>query len=92
MRTPVALAAVLTTVLVAMPALAGWQEDLASQMRWDHDCDVTFFSNVIEREVDGKPVIIAKVHCQDGRVFDAIQRSAFEDFEVSECTPTEQAC
>lgn len=86
------LAAALSAVLGAAPAAADWQEDLAAQMRWDHECQVSFFSNVIERDVDGQPVVIAKAHCEDGRVFDAIQRNAFEDFEVNECTPVEQAC
>lgn len=84
-------AAALVTAF-ATPAFAGWQEDLASQMRWDYDCAVTFISNVIERDVDDEPVVIAKVHCEDGRVFDALQRRAYEDFEVNECTPNEQAC
>ena len=75
-----------------LPVLADWQEDLAAQMRWDHDCMVDFYSNVIERMVDDRTLVIAKVHCDDGRVFDASQRHEFEDFEVSECTPTEQAC
>ena len=37
-------------------------------------------------------VVIAKAHCEDGRVFDALQRDEPEDFELNECTPTEQAC
>ncbi|MDF2781945.1 MAG: hypothetical protein K0S96_1749, partial [Geminicoccaceae bacterium] len=28
----------------------------------------------------------------DGRVFDAFQRDELEEFEINECTPTEQAC
>lgn len=74
------------------PALAAWQEDLAAQLQWDHDCAVAFFSGVIEREIDGRAMIVAKAHCEDGRTFDAVQRSEFEDFEVTECTPDEQAC
>ena len=89
---PWPLAAILTVAVHTAPAVADWQEDLALQMQWDHDCEVSFFSNVIERDVDGETVVIAKAHCVDGRVFDAIQRGAFEDFEVNECTPVEQAC
>ena len=64
----------------------------AAAAGWDHDCMVAFFSGVIEREVDGKPVIIAKAHCEDGRTFDALQRDEFEDFEITECETDEQAC
>lgn len=76
----------------AQPGLAAWQDDLAAQLRWDENCDVAFYSGVIERMIDGHLVVIAKAHCQDGRVFDAIQRDEFQDFELSECTPEEQAC
>lgn len=79
-------------VVVAQPALADWQEDLAAQLRWDEECEVAFYSGVIERMVDGQLVVIAKAHCEDGRVFDAIQRDEFQDFELNECTPKEQAC
>ena len=74
------------------PALADWQEDLAAQLRWDHECLVRYYSGVIERMVDGQLVVIAKAHCEDGRTFDAVQRDELEDFEINECTPTEQAC
>jgi hypothetical protein len=37
-------------------------------------------------------VVIAKAHFEDGRTFDAAQRNELEDFEITECTPTEQAC
>jgi hypothetical protein len=77
---------------LALPAAADWQTDLAAQLRWDHDCEVQFISNVIERLVDGRQVVIAKAHCDDGRVFDALQRNEFTDFEITECTPVEQAC
>lgn len=79
-------------VAFAPPALADWQEDLAAQLRWDHNCEVSFYSGVIERTVNGEQIVIAKAHCEDGRVFDAVQRDEFADFEVNECTPEEQAC
>jgi hypothetical protein len=49
-------------------------------------------NHVIERVVDGSLVVIAKAHCDDGRLFDAIQHNEIEEFEINECTPTEQAC
>ena len=76
----------------ATPALADWQDDLAAQLRWDHECVVQFYSGAIERLIEGQMVVIAKAHCDDGRTFDAIQRNELEDFELPECTPTEQAC
>ena len=83
----VSVAALELTVLSA-PALADWEEDLAAQLRWDHECLVQYYSGVIE----GQLVVIAKAHCEHGRTFDAAQRHELEDFEITECTPTEQAC
>jgi len=79
-------------IVLAQPALADWRDDLAAQLRWDENCAVAFYSGVIERMVDGHLVVVAKAHCEDGRVFDAIQRDEFQDFELNECTPKEQAC
>ena len=87
----VSAAALELTVLPA-PALADWEEDLAAQLRWDHECLVQYYSGVIERMIEGQLVVIAKAHCEDGRTFDATQRNELEDFEITECTPTEQAC
>jgi hypothetical protein len=83
----------LLTIALAWPAhAAGWEENLADQLRWDHDCKVTFYSGVIERVIQGNLVVIAKAHCEDGRLFDAIQHNELEEFEISECTPVEQSC
>jgi hypothetical protein len=88
----VTLIAAAMVVVTPHTADADWKEDLAAQLRWDHECVVDFYSGVIERMIDGQTLIIAKAHCDDGRLFDATQRDEFEDFEVTECTPTEQAC
>jgi hypothetical protein len=82
----------LMMITVAWPAHAGWEEDLAAQLRWDHDCKVSFYSGVIERVIKGNLVVIAKAHCEDGRLFDAIQHNELEEFEITECTPVEQSC
>jgi hypothetical protein len=82
----------LALMVIAWPARANWEDDLATQLRWDHNCVVEFYSGVIERLVEGNLVVIAKAHCEDGRTFDAIQNNELEEFEINECTPTEQAC
>jgi hypothetical protein len=82
----------LALMVIAWPAMANWEDDLAAQLRWDHNCVVEFYSGVIERLVEGNLVVIAKAHCEDGRTFDAIQNNELEEFEINECTPTEQAC
>ena len=82
----------LVLVVIAWPARADWEDDLAAQLRWDYNCQVSFYSGVIERVIEGNLVVIAKAHCEDGRLFDATQRNELEEFEINECTPTEQAC
>jgi hypothetical protein len=82
----------LALLVIAWPAKADWEEDLAAQLRWDYECTVNFYSGVIERLIDGNLVVIAKAHCEDGRLFDAIQQNELEEFEINECTPKEQAC
>lgn len=86
------LVVALGSLFLVSPALADWQEDLAQQLRWDHECQVAYYSGVIERLVEGNLVVIAKAHCEDGRTFDALQENEIEEFEITECTPTEQAC
>ena len=85
-------AAALELTVLSAPALADWEGDLAAQLRWDHECLVQYYSGVIERMIEGQLVVIVKAHCEDGRTFDATQRNELEDFEITECTPTEQAC
>lgn len=89
---PAGLCVASLLIIGAVSALAAWEEDLAAQLRWDHECKVAYYSGVIERLVEGQLVVIAKAHCEDGRTFDAIQRNELEEFELRECTPREQAC
>lgn len=82
----------LLLLLISPLAAADWRTDLAEQLSWEHDCEVAFLSGVLEREVDGRAVVIVKAHCEDGRVFDALRQDAFEEFELKDCTAVEQAC
>ena len=70
-----------------------WQPELTDQMLRDHDCEVAFYSQVTEREVNGNQVVLAKVHCTDKRSFDAYRDSAIEPFEIHPCEkPDNKAC
>jgi hypothetical protein len=82
--------------VAAGPILAAdpeWAEDLTYQIRDAHDCEVNLISQVVERVVDGKRVVMAKVHCEDKRSFDAFRGEEFAEFTFNECEPPEQrAC
>jgi hypothetical protein len=80
--------------LDAAVASAGWQEDLAVELRVAKGCTVAFLSRVVERSVDGRQVVFAKAHCEDGRVFDASRTDPLLPFDFKECQPPSgpQAC
>lgn len=75
----------------AAPALAqqDWQGDLANEILLMEDCEVSFLTQVVERDLDGRSVILAKVHCVDGRTFDASRDDSFAAFEFRACEPEE---
>ena len=84
-----------TLGLAAAPAWsqAGWQADLAAEIDLAVGCEVVYLSHVVERVVDGKQLVMAKVHCRDQRVFDAMRPDEFEAFRFNECEPdTTKAC
>ena len=80
----------------ATPSLAeenGWQRILSADIEFEHGCEVAYMSQVVEREVEGDLMVIAKVHCVDQRTFDAIRMRSADAFEFKECTLREkQSC
>ncbi len=76
----------LLTAALAAPALAGWEEELAEQIEYEHDCKVAFLSRIIERTVEGHKVVRAMVHCDDERSFDAFRPDGFDPFQFTETT------
>ncbi len=76
----------LVTTTLAAPVLAGWEEELAEQIEREHDCKAAFLSRIIERTVEGHKVARAKVHCEDGRSFDAFRPDEPDLFQFTETT------
>ncbi len=84
------LLAVITPVLAAS---SEWAEELTFQIKDEVGCEVSLISQVVERTVGGKRIVMAKVHCEDKRTFDAFRDEEFADFKFNECDPPEQrAC
>ncbi|MCG8358387.1 MAG: hypothetical protein MI920_22710 [Kiloniellales bacterium] len=71
--------------LIPGVVLAQWEAELKEQISFDEGCEVSFLSQVVEREVDGSLVIIAKVHCVDKRTFDAMRHDDYAPFEFKLC-------
>jgi hypothetical protein len=82
-----ALAAFGLFVAAVGHAQADWQAELADEILIMEDCEVSFLTQVVEREIDGRQVILAKVHCIDGRTFDASRDDAFAAFSFKACEP-----
>jgi hypothetical protein len=68
-------------------AQAGWEGDLTAEIELTEGCKVSYLSHVVERAVEGRQVVMAKAHCEDGRVFDVLRPDAFEPFQFNECQP-----
>lgn len=90
-------AAIVFTLSAAPVAAQGgedaWGPLLTEQMAVEYDCAVAFFSQVAERELNGDVVVLAKVHCQDKRTFDAYRPGSFELFEIHPCeNPENRVC
>ena len=78
-------------VTVPLPAATSeWAEDLKFQIREELGCEVNLISQVVERVVEQKRIVMAKIHCADKRTFDAFRGEEFADFKFNECDPPEQ--
>ncbi len=74
-------------------AQSGWEDELGIEIDQAEKCHVAYLSHVVERDVGGKKLVMAKVHCDDQRVFDAMRPDEFEPFKFNACQPdTTQAC
>ena len=72
---------------------ADWHKELSLQIGQDESCEVAFMSQVVERTVNGQRVIMAKVHCEDRRSFDAYRGSDDEAFKFTACeVPDAETC
>ena len=90
---PIALAFALLLAVQAAAQERQWQRDLRREILGLLDCQIAFLSHVVEREVEGREVVMAKVHCLDQRSFDAVRQEATDRFQFKECTRDKtQAC
>ena len=62
-----------------------WEPDLRWQLEDEYACEVRYFTNVIERTVDGTLVMFVRAHCDDGRAFDAVREGEYALFTLQPC-------
>jgi len=72
------------------PARAEWQDQVSAEAEAELGCDVAYLSHIVERSIDGKPLVMVKVHCMDQRSFDAVRYDKMEPFKFEECTTREK--
>ncbi len=67
-----------------------WEAQMSAEAMRSLACTVTFISHVVERALPDANVVMAKIHCEDKRSFDAVRNSDNTPFTFKECTPREQ--
>jgi hypothetical protein len=87
-----ALAGALASGTATVAQQSDWQTLLNNRLMIEKDCEVAFYSGVVERTIEGKQTVIAKAHCKDKRSFDVSRSSQFELFLIKECQPAPVAC
>ncbi len=75
---------------VALAADDDWKKQLNEQMSADKQCSVQYMTNVRETTLAGQKNVTARVHCADGRSFDATRLGSSSQFDVRDCEP--QVC
>lgn len=92
LRRAAVLGIVACVLAVGTGAQPLWQEEATEQLRYDHDCQVAYLTNVVDREVDGRHVVMARAHCIDQRAFDISRNDDFEPFKIVECELERAVC
>ncbi len=73
--------------LSAEPA---WHGRLEAQIQSEKECLVEYYTNVLEKDVNGTLTISGKLHCRDGRQFDFSRLRPQDKFDIKACEP--QVC
>lgn len=77
--------AVAAMLLPMTAAAASWQEELTMQMQELKDCKLGFLAKVVETRRNGKRLVMATAHCEDGRQFDVERQGDRGLFTIEEC-------
>jgi hypothetical protein len=80
------LAAGLSIVTPVFAEPPDWAPSLKKQLQAEKTCQFLYMLNLKEYKFLNHDVIEARVHCEDGRVFDVIRRSPDTRFEIKECS------
>jgi hypothetical protein len=69
----------------AVAADDDWRGRLAGQMRLEQKCEVAYLTGVVDQGDDEDRLVLARVHCEDGRAFDVTAKGEAPRFAVQRC-------
>ncbi len=86
------LLSVFAVLISTMPLLAEptWHSKLEAQIQSEEECLVEYYTNVLEKDVNGTLTLSGKIHCRDGRQFDFSRLRPQDKFDIKACEP--QVC
>ncbi len=67
-----------------------WHSKLEAQIQSEEECLVEYYTNVLEKDVNGTLTLSGKIHCRDGRQFDFSRLRPQDKFDIKVCEP--QVC
>jgi hypothetical protein len=67
-----------------------WEQQIVAEALDTLNCEVSFISHIVERDIPAGSLVMAKIHCVDKRSFDALRENNAAPFTFKECTPREQ--
>jgi len=86
---PFAGLAVLSTV-AGVAGQPRWEGQIAAEALDVLNCEISFISHIVQRNMPTGTMVMTKIHCVDKRSFDALRESDAAPFTFKECTPREQ--
>ncbi len=82
---PVFAAVSMSPVALAQSSNPGWTDDLSSQLMISKQCEVTYYSSILEKTKSGKIHYSARAHCSDGREFYGERTGIKGKFVITTC-------
>jgi hypothetical protein len=82
---PIAVAVSIANFAWAQSNNPAWTDNFSSQLAVSQQCEVAFFTTIIEKIENGQIHYSARAHCVDGRQFDGQRTGDKGLFVISAC-------
>ena len=81
----IAAAFSITSFAMGQSNNTAWTDKLSKQLASDKECEVAFFTQLVEITKQGKNYYSARAQCVDGRQFDGERLGDDAPFEIETC-------